>query len=189
MYLIKYTPWIYKPSWLNYSDAKNWQRKIINKTQWEQPSVKVYSRLYKVPRLTCFLADDGISYIYSGIKHIGKGWPDWFFPLLENVRNTCGTKFNGCLLNLYRDGNDCMGWHSDNEKELDPQKSIASLSLGSTRDFILKERKTISKEKLSLSTGDLLIMHPECQKNWIHSLPRRKKIIGNRVNLTFRAYI
>ncbi len=82
-----------------------------------------------------------------------------------------------------------MGWHSDNEKELDPQKSIASLSLGSTRDFILKHKQKTLKEKLTLGNGDLLIMYPECQRDWIHSIPKRRKIIENRINLTFRTYI
>ena len=86
---------------------------------------------------------------------MGNGWPNWFVPLLENVGNTCGIKFNGCLINLYRDGNDCMGWHSDNEKELDSEKSIASLSLGSSRDFLFKNILTFQRERLLLNNGDL----------------------------------
>ncbi len=177
------------PSWLTPLEGIYWQGHLMNKINWEQPIIRVYSKLYKVPRLTCFLADDGISYIYSGIEHIGSVWPDWFMPLLEKVRNECDVNFNGCLINLYRDGNDCMGWHADNEKELESEESIASLSLGTSRDFVFKHRKKSLKEKISLGHGDLLIMRPECQDNWLHSVPRRKKVFDIRVNLTFRSYI
>ena len=71
-----------------------------------------------------------IIYTYSGVKHIGCGWPDWFLPLLSSVQKYCEIDFNGCLINLYRDGNDSMGWHADNEKTIDSHKSIASISLG-----------------------------------------------------------
>ncbi|WP_269623096.1 alpha-ketoglutarate-dependent dioxygenase AlkB family protein [Prochlorococcus marinus] len=174
--------------WLCSRKANQLTHLLLEKLEWEQPKIKIYGKEYFVPRLTTFLADRGISYSYSGIKHIGKDWPNWFTPLLEKIQGYCKTEYNGCLINLYRNGNDCMGWHADNEEELDNQKSIASLSLGSTRDFLLSNRINKEKKSFSLSNGDLFIMEPECQFEWIHSIPRRKKVKDLRINLTFRCY-
>ena len=182
-------PWELLPCWLNSIQASEWKNRITYNLRWEQPLIRVYSRSYYVPRLTSFIANKNISYVYSGFKHIGEGWPVWIMPLLEKVNHACKTSFNGCLINLYRDGNDKMGWHSDDEKELDKEKPIASLSLGISRDFVLKHRRKILRKSLLLSNGDLLIMYPQCQKDWLHSLPARKKIKEHRINLTFRCYL
>ena len=183
-----YTPWLLLPSWLNSHQSFKWKNKIINNIKWEQPIVKVYSKKYPVPRLTAFLANKNTQYSYSGVIHVAEGWPEWILPLLDKVRNSTNTNFNGCLINLYRDGQDRMGWHADNEKELDSEKSIASLSLGASRDFILKNKKQELTRSISLSDGDLFIMYPSCQNNWIHSIPSRKAVVEPRVNLTFRCY-
>ncbi len=182
-------PWILFHSWLNSSQAFEWRDKILENIVWEQPNVRVFSHVYPVPRLTYFIAIKDKSYLYSGFKHVGKGWPEWIKPLLEKVNDASKIKFNGCLINLYRNGNDTMGWHADNEKELDPDQPIASLSLGISRDFFFKHKTKKLRETLLLGNGDLLIMHPTCQKNWLHSLPARKKVKEPRINLTFRCYI
>jgi alkylated DNA repair dioxygenase AlkB len=44
------------------------------------------------------------------------------------------------LLNLYRNGVDSMGWHSDDERELGERPVIASVSLGATRRFRLRHK-------------------------------------------------
>ena len=181
-------PWTYLPSWMNVSDCEYWNNQIKDNLIWEQPIAQVYGKSHIVPRLTTFLAEKTINYKYSGIEHSGNGWPEWFYPLLEMVRSVGQARFNGCLLNLYRNGNDRMGWHSDNEPVLEFLKPIASLSLGATRQFCLKDRRNKVKEVLSLKTGDLLIMHPKCQKEWMHSVPARKRVLKQRINLTFRCY-
>ncbi|WP_320667980.1 alpha-ketoglutarate-dependent dioxygenase AlkB family protein [Prochlorococcus sp. MIT 1307] len=181
-------PWILIPSWMNIKDSEYWKNQINKNLVWEQTVVRVYGSLHVAPRMTNFLSEKHISYCYSGTKHFGDGWPDWFFPLLESVNFASKVKFNGCLLNLYRNGNDRMGWHSDDEAELDLTKPISSLSLGATRDFFLKHRSKNIKEVITLRRGDLLIMHPNCQKEWLHSIPTRKKVINQRINLTFRCY-
>ncbi|AAP99846.1 MULTISPECIES: alpha-ketoglutarate-dependent dioxygenase AlkB family protein [Prochlorococcus] len=176
--------------WIKPISADKLTEVIIENIDWEQPTLKIYGKKHLVPRLTKFLGDSGIHYKYSGIEHIGKGWPGWFLPILKSVSDYCKVDYNGCLLNLYRNGDDCMGWHSDNEKELDHKKPISSLSLGASRDFFLKNRSNSSKkETLILRNGDLLIMDPSCQSNWIHSIPRRKRNQELRLNLTFRKYI
>ncbi len=181
-------PWTFFPSWMNADDSQSWQEKINSRLVWSRPVVCVYGSNYVVPRKTAFLAEKNISYGYSGVVHFGHGWPSWFCPLLKKINSTCEVHFNGCLINLYRNGKDCMGWHSDNEPELDLNKPIASLSLGAPRDFLFKHRTKNLKDLLKLNSGDLLLMHPGCQKEWIHSLPRRRKIVSPRINLTFRCY-
>ncbi|KGG12586.1 MULTISPECIES: alpha-ketoglutarate-dependent dioxygenase AlkB family protein [Prochlorococcus] len=181
-------PWIYIPSWMSEDETYIWRNSIINNLEFSRPIVQVYSKRFLVPRLTSFIADQPIKYRYSGMDHIAKIWPKWFMPLVQSLNRYCQTNFNGCLINLYRDGNDRMGWHSDNEKELDNEKSIASLSFGASRELFFKNRNNSFKESLLLKDGDLLLMHPECQRNWLHCLPSRKKIKELRINLTFRCY-
>ena len=182
-------PWTLHRGWLAAEDAKRWTRLMAEKIAWEQPVVKVYGRLHPVPRMTAFLADKGVQYRYSGTTHSGEGWPDWFTPLLTSINDACRTRFNGCLLNLYRHGDDRMGWHADDEPEIDQTQPIGSLSLGASRDFHLRHRvKRDRRIALPLSDGDLLIMHPGCQQNWMHSVPQRRRISTPRINLTFRRF-
>ena len=177
------------PSWLNESEAKYLKTKLLNNILWEQPNIRVFGKSYLIPRHTAFIGDELISYSYSGIKHIAHKWPIWFIPLLLKIRGYSGREFNGCLVNLYRNGNDSMGWHSDNEKELDEYSCIASLSFGSTRDLIFRKRSTKThRRNLSLANGDLLIMEPPCQTYWEHSIPKRSRVSSLRINLTFRKY-
>ena len=143
----------------------------------------------RIPRKTCFLGSEGIIYSYSGINNVAVGWPDWFLPILSSVSNTCEQDFNGCLLNLYRNGSDYISWHSDNENIINSKTSIASLSLGETREFLLKNSSTKEIHRYDLANGDLLIMHPLCQKEWKHSLPKRIKKSNYRINLTFRSFL
>ena len=183
------TDWSLHEGWLQANDARLWQTRLEHQLQWQQPVVQVYGKRHPVPRLTVFLANEGTQYRYSGAVHRGSGWPEWFKPLLEQVNEACRTEFNGCLLNLYRHGEDRMGWHADDEPEIDQRAPIASLSLGATRDFQLRDRIT-SKEKISLALadGDLLVMHPGCQSRWMHSVPQRRKVQSTRINLTFRRF-
>ena len=182
-------PWKLFPGWMNSTDSSYWMSKLVNQLSWNSPAIRLYGKTHVVPRLTCFLAENSIRYRYSGIVHCGEGWPDWFIPILNLVKTEANVNFNGCLLNLYRNGNDRMGWHSDDEIELDSSQSIASLSLGACRDFFFKHKLLQKKEVVSLSDGDLLLMFPTCQKEWLHSLPNRKRISNMRINLTFRRYL
>jgi len=181
-------PWKLFSGWMNQVEASYWKQKIHDNCEWSQPLVHVFGKKYLVPRKTTFIGDEGINYSYSGVNHYANGWPYWFTPLLKNICSISKNNFNGCLINLYRNGNDRMGWHADNEKELISNKKISSLSLGSSRDFFIKHRYLPVKEKIILQNGDLLIMHPKCQEEWLHSVPLRKKISDLRINLTFRCY-
>lgn len=154
---------------------------------WHQPLVTVYGRQHVTPRLVSFVGDAGRRYRYSGATHVTEPWPAALKALREQLRADTGYEFNCALLNYYRDGNDCMGYHSDDEAELGDRPCIASISLGAERDFLLKPKAGGGKtEKLSLASGSLLVMLPPTQQHWQHALPVRKGVGQGRINLTFR---
>ena len=183
------TDWSLHQGWLQTNEARVWHQLLEQQLHWQQPVVRVFGKRHPVPRMTAFLASEGIQYRYSGTLHSGCGWPAWFQPLLNRVNDTCTCEFNGCLLNLYRHGEDRMGWHADDEPEIDQRAPIASLSLGATRDFQLRHRN-IPQRRMSvpLADGDLLVMHPGCQSRWMHCVPQRRKVQTMRINLTFRRF-
>ena len=180
--------WTLQSHWLPQDCCRQWMERCNEQINWEQTKVRVYGRWHKVPRLTAFLADRSVSYRYSGALHRGSGWPPWFLPLLEKVSKQGNAPFNGCLFNLYRNGEDRMGWHADDEPEIDASFPIASLSFGATRDLQFRHRQTGQRLDLTLSDGDLLLMDPECQSLWMHGLPTRRRITTPRLNLTFRVF-
>ncbi|MGC6483009.1 MAG: alpha-ketoglutarate-dependent dioxygenase AlkB family protein [Synechococcus sp.] len=181
-------PWRLHRGWLAAGDARHWQALLEQRVLWEQPQVLVYGKRYRTPRLAAFLAERGVSYRYSSVVHQGQGWPDWFEPLLAKVNDHCQARFNGCLLHRYRDGQDRMGWHADDEPEIDPSQPIASLSLGATRSFLLRQRQGPERHSVDLVDGDLLVMEPPCQQEWLHALPVRQRVRTSRMNLTFRVF-
>lgn len=181
-------PWRLVKSWMKSSDAKFWKEALNERINWQQPAVRVYGREHLVPRLSAFLAEQGIHYRYSGVIHVGQGWPSWFRPVLDQLNGFSGVAFNGCLLNLYRNGEDRMGWHADDEPEIDQTFAIASLSLGATRDLRFRHRNGKESAVVSLADGDLLLMYPFCQRDWQHSIPERRRVNTMRINLTFRKF-
>ena len=181
-------PWHLHRRWMEAEACMHWMGRLQAQLLWEQPVVQVYGRRHPVPRLTVFLADQQVSYRYSGVLHRGGGWPDWFQPLLEKVNAACGTAFNGCLLNLYRHGDDRMGWHADDEPEIDGAHPIASLSFGASRTFQFRHRLSKERRDLELADGDLLVMAPGCQQQWLHAVPVRRRVQEVRINLTFRVF-
>ena len=180
--------WTLRSAWLPADIRQAWMDRCVRNISWDQPQVRVYGRWHLVPRLTGFLADHQVSYRYSGAVHRGAGWPDWFLPLLKMVSSQSSAPFNGCLFNLYRDGQDRMGWHADDEPEIDASFPIASLSLGSSRDLQFRHRFSGARRDLNLKDGDLLLMDPDCQRLWMHGLPVRKRVTSPRLNLTFRVF-
>jgi alkylated DNA repair dioxygenase AlkB len=155
---------------------------------WEQKALRLFDQSFRSPRLTSWYADDGASYRYSGVSLTPQPWPDSLVDIRDQVRSFTNQMFNSVLLNYYRGGYDGMGKHSDDERELGRKPVIASLSLGSTRRFILHP-KPGNKNKscmLNLPHGSLLVMTGNCQKNWKHSVPKTKSAVGPRINLTFR---
>ncbi|WP_283642249.1 alpha-ketoglutarate-dependent dioxygenase AlkB family protein [Croceibacter atlanticus] len=155
--------------------------------QWQQDDIKLFGKTYKQPRLTALYAENEKPYSYSNITM----YPESFFKELEQIKSDVeemiAHKFTTCLANLYRTGNDSNGWHSDNEKELGHNPVIASLSLGATRSFQLKHKTDSSlRFNIELPSGSLLIMKGTTQEFWKHQIPKTKKHVGERINLTFR---
>lgn len=162
---------------------------LIATSSWEQPELTLYGRTHPVPRLTSWMADPGCSYRYSGIDHHPVPLSPVADQLRQELEGLVGPRFNSLLLNLYRHGHDRMGWHADDEPELDPSAPIASLSLGASRDLRFRPRSRASGQppfNLRLDDGDLLLMEPPTQQHWQHGLPSRTRVTSQRLNLTFR---
>ena len=154
---------------------------------WEQPLVTVYAKQHRTPRLTCWVADPGCSYRYSGLQQAIHPWTAELETLRQLLQDQLGVRFNSLLLNRYRDGADRMGWHADDEPELDDQAPIVSISLGVARDLRFRPRRgSEAPFAINLADGDLLVMDPPSQRHWQHALPPRARVISERINLTFR---
>lgn len=158
---------------------------------WKQERITLFGRPSPIPRLTCWMGDPGCHYTYSGVRNHLEPWSPRVQELRLRVEEAVGWRFNSVLLTLYRDGSDRLGWHADDEPELDPAGPIASLSLGAPRTFRLRPRDPRGNpaEALAfeLGHGDLLSMEPPTQEHWLHQVPRRLRLGEPRLNLTFRA--
>lgn len=163
--------------------ANELYRVIKSKTPWKQEKTRFGKMM---PRLTMWYADSGLKYAYSGVVHAAVEWPDYLIEIKRRIQLISGDKFNSILLNYYRDGNDSIGFHSDNEKELGLNPVVASVSLGSEREFVIKHIETKETHKYTLTNGSLLIMGGTMQNFWLHGVPKTKNEVGGRINLTFR---
>ena len=160
---------------------------LRTKVAWRQDHLKMFGNLIPVPRLESWVADEGLDYTYSGIHHEPDPWIDELVELRDLSSRHTGTSFNSVLCNLYRDGSDGVDWHADDEPEFGPMPVIASWSLGATRRFDLRRVDDHSiKVELELHHGDLVIMNGTTQELWRHRVPKTKKPVGERINLTFR---
>ncbi len=152
--------------------------------EWEQKHLVMFGRKVAEPRLSAWYGDE--PYTYSRVTLN----PRPLTPVLERLKSICerksGSRFNSVLVNLYRNGDDSMGWHADDEPELGVEPSIASLSLGATRRFKLRHRRTGEVVERDLTGGSLLVMSGACQSAWMHSVPKQRRVVEARVNLTFR---
>lgn len=152
---------------------------------WQQREVTVFGKTHPQPRLTCWYGP--CAYTYSGLTWEARPMPDLIERLrMECVQRSGGVQFDSVLCNLYRDGSDTVGWHADDEPLFGGDPIVASMSFGATRRFSLKHRETGERRTYALSDGDLLIMGRGVQRDWLHSVPRTKRKIGPRINLTFR---
>ena len=151
---------------------------------WHQRSVRVYGKSHPQPRLTCWYGP--CAYTYSGLT-----WPALEMPAdVELLRQLCeratGERFDSVLCNLYRDGSDTVGWHADDEPLFGGDPVVASLSFGAARKFAMKRRDGSERRNFMLEDGDLLAMGRGVQRDWLHSVPRTRRAVGERINMTFR---
>ena len=177
----------YYHSFFNKIDSSNLFSSLLTTIKWKQDKINLMGKLIDIPRLTAWYGKNGKSYTYSGIKMNPHSFTADLELIKDKIETVTSSNFNSVLLNQYRNGNDSVDWHSDDEKELDLSSDIASVSFGVERDFQIKPKERGAKlENIPLRNGTLLIMSPPFQEHFIHRIPKRKKIMKPRINLTFR---
>ena len=161
---------------------------LYRQIDWREEPITLYGKTYLQPRLLGWYGDGNVRYRYSGRDYEAHGWTPTLAALRDRVAALTGASFNSVLANLYRDGQDRMGLHADDERELGPEPVIASLSLGEQRRFRRKHRhrRDVSPVSIPLESGSLLVMAGATQANWKHEVPRESVPCGARINLTFR---
>lgn len=180
----------YQPGFLCPAEASGLLETLANGLEWRQQDVFLFGKRAPQPRLTAWCSDPGINYSYSGLRLESGAWHPALRQLRERLETDLGQAFNSVLANAYRDGQDSMGWHADNEPELGPEPLIASVSLGATRRFRVRPRPGRASDEqphsLELASGSLLVMRGQSQARWQHCVPKTKRPVGLRINLTFR---
>ena len=174
------------PQWLAQEEADRLLSLLRDELPWEVHRIRMFGRVVDSPRLSAWLGDEDATYRYSGTRFVPHPWTPTLLALRDRVADACGARFNSVLANLYRDGSDRMGWHSDDEPELGPEPSIASLSLGAERTFRFRAKAGGEPVAIELTHGSLLRMAGATQRLYKHELPARKRVSGPRINLTFR---
>jgi alkylated DNA repair dioxygenase AlkB len=176
------------PSFFSETESIHFLQHLLTQTKWRHDRVKFYGKEINLPRLTAWFGDLGKSYTYSKIEMDSLPWTPQLLEIKNRVEAATIIPFNCVLLNLYRDGNDGVAWHADDEPELGNEPTIASVSFGQTRKFQLRHRfnKEIEKVEIPLTDGSLLLMKGKTQQFWQHQIPKTSKPVGLRINLTFR---
>ena len=179
---------VFYPRFLAPAEADALFQVLLTETPWQQDYLNFGGRQVTIPRLQAWYGDKQSNYGYSGLALKPLAWTQTLASVRDSIRMATRQDFNSVLLNYYRSGMDSVSWHSDNEKELGADPSIASLSLGITRRFELKHkrRKDIPKTTCELGHGSLLVMGAGMQKHWHHQVPKQPEVTGARINLTFR---
>ena len=164
---------------------------LITELPWQADIVTLFGKTHLTTRQIVWMGDSNIDYQYSGHKRQTIPWSNTVLSIKHHIEQQLSVSginatFNSCLLNYYPSGEDGMGYHADNEKELGTQPVIASLSLGATRKFVFKHKKTQDKVALYPESGQLIVMRGDTQRFWNHSIPKTKMVTTGRISLTFR---
>ena len=171
---------------LSEREAERYLERMLSGIEWRNDEAVIFGRHIITKRKVAWYGDNSYTYTYSNITRESLRWTSELLELKVLTEKLTGARYNSCLLNLYHDGEEGMAWHSDDEKELEPGGAIASLSFGAERRFLFRHRETKETIELALAAGSLLVMKGDTQTNWLHSLPKMKKVKLPRVNLTFR---
>ncbi len=176
------------PAFFEPKQADAHMENLIDDLAWSQRSIRMFGREIPQPRLTAFYGAHAMAYRYSGLTWHAEPWAGGLAALADAVAKAAGCAFNSVLCNLYRDGQDSMGWHADDEPELGVNPVIASVSFGQSRRFDLKPKVKNSAEsvRLTLGHGSVLIMGGDTQHHWVHQIPKTRQDCEPRINLTFR---
>ena len=175
------------PELFSQKEASSLFEKLKNEISWQQEKIKMFGQVHDIPRLTAWYGEPNKTYVYSGIKVHSDPWTKTLLKIKEKIEKVSSVEFNSVLLNLYRDGSDGVSWHSDDEPELGHNPVIGSVSFGEARPFQLKHKFNPElKQKVMLEHGSYLLMQGGAQHQWLHQIPKSKKKMGERINLTFR---
>jgi len=170
-------------------NANQFMEALINNIEWKNDEVVIYGKRIITKRKMAWYGDKAFEYKYSNIIRTALPWTSELLELKATVETISNENYNSCLLNLYHDGTEGMGWHSDDEKDLKKDGAIASLSLGADRKFGFKHKQDKQSLYLTLEHGSLLLMKEQVQSHWLHSLPKTSKVLKPRINLTFRTIV
>jgi alkylated DNA repair dioxygenase AlkB len=177
------------PRFLSSAESTKYFAQLNEETPWEMPEIVMFGKKYPQAGLSTWFTNTKVSYVYSGITRA----PHAMTPLLNDVMNACalasGAEYNSVLVNLYRDGNDSVSWHSDNEEINGSEPTIASVSIGATRRFDLRHKESGETVRVDLEDGSLLVMSGLSQLCWVHQIAKTKTKVGPRINLTFRRVV
>ncbi|MBN4081421.1 alpha-ketoglutarate-dependent dioxygenase AlkB [Caldithrix abyssi] len=174
---------------LNSLSAQHYLDRLLHTIEWRNDEAIIFGKHIITKRKAAWYGDYSYAYTYSNTTKQALAWTKELLELKNIVENVTKTKFNSCLLNLYHDGDEGMAWHSDDEKSLGKNTTIASLSFGADRKFSLKHKITKQPISVILEKGSLLVMKNTTQTHWLHCLPKTKKVKRPRINLTFRTII
>ncbi len=174
---------------LTQKQANEFLDRLLTTIEWKNDEAVIFGKHIITKRKVAWYGDADFSYTYSNTTKQALPWTKDLLDLKQLVEELTGTKFNSCLLNLYHTGDEGMAWHSDDEKSLGKNTAIASFSFGAERKFSFKHKKNKQTVSILLEHGSLLVMKDTTQTNWLHSLPKTKKINRPRINLTFRTMV
>lgn len=167
-------------------DATNYFDALSNTIEWKNDEIILFGKKIITKRKVAWYGDSGIEYTYSKTTKKALDWTKELLQIKSLIEERTGSTFNSCLLNLYHTGEEGMGWHSDDEKELEKNGAIASVSFGAERKFSFKHKKDKLSITVLLENGSLLVMKDEIQSFWLHKLATTKLVKKARINLTFR---
>jgi len=170
-------------------EADGYFHSLLQNIPWKNDEVVIFGKQIVTKRKIAWYGDSNYLYIYSNSVKQALPWTRELVNIKQIVEKLSNTKFNSCLLNLYHDGSEGMGWHSDDEKSIEANSTIASVSFGAERKFSFKHKQGKKTISVFLEHGSLLLMKDSTQKNWLHSLPKSEKITLPRINLTFRRMV
>ena len=180
---------IYEGSIFNRKQITSYYQNLLHQIPWQNDEAIIFGKHHITKRKVAWYGDKAYSYTYSGVTKQAHLWTPELLQLKQKVEEISSTTYNSCLLNLYHDGTEGMGWHSDAEKTLLENGTIASITFGAERKFSFKNKVTKQRVDILLENGSLLLMKGTTQKNWLHRLPPTKKVFSPRINLTFRTVI
>lgn len=174
---------------LSVAETHRYYEVLLRDIPWKHDEAVIFGKRIVTARKVAWYGDSNFSYTYSGTTKQALAWTTELAELKSQIEKLTGTAFNSCLLNLYHDGNEGMAWHSDDERSLGRDSTIASVSFGAEREFRLKHKRGEEKISVLLESGSLLVMKDTTQSHWLHSIPKSKKIKTPRINLTFRTMV